>query len=188
MNTLDRLNSLSPDDAEIEFLKCCGSKNWARRMVDQRPFIDVSELLSKADDGWRSLGAQDWVEAFRSHPKIGEKKAEQAQSAEARAWSEQEQAGTRETAKATMAALAAGNREYESRLAALAAGNREYESRYGYIFIVCATGKTTAEMLAILHERLSNDPDNELRIAAEEQRKIMQLRLRKLIADDGSGV
>jgi len=174
MNTLDRLNSLSPDDAEIEFLKCCGSKNWARRMVDQRPFIDVSELLSKADDGWRSLGAQDWVEAFRSHPKIGEKKAEQAQSAEARAWSEQEQAGTRETAKATMAALAAGN--------------REYESRYGYIFIVCATGRTTAEMLAILHERLSNDPDNELRIAAEEQRKIMQLRLRKLIADDGSGV
>src|SRR6266550_4548548 len=163
MNTLDRLNSLSPDDAEIEFLKCCGSKNWARRMVDQRPFIDVSELLSKADDGWRSLGAQDWVEAFRSHPKIGEKKAEQAQSAEARAWSEQEQAGTRDSAQETTTALAAGN--------------REYESRYGYIFIVCATGKTTAEMLAILHERLSNDPDNELRIAAEEQRKITQLRL-----------
>ena len=173
MNTLDRMNSLSPDEAETEFLKCCGSKNWARRMVEQRPFIDVSELLSKADDSWRSVGEQDWLEAFRSHPKIGEKKAEQAQSAEARAWSEQEQAGTLDSAQET--------------LAALAAGNRKYESRFGYIFIVCATGKTSAEMLAILRGRLSNDPEDELRVAAEEQRKITQLRLQKLIADEGSG-
>ena len=142
-------------------------------MVDQRPFVDVSELLSKADDSWRSLGAQDWLEAFRSHPKIGEKKAEQAQSAEARTWSEQEQAGTLDSAQETMAALAAGN--------------REYESRFGYIFIVCATGKTSAEMLEILRDRLKNDPEDELRVAAEEQRKITQLRLRKLIADESSG-
>ena len=173
MNTLDRLNSLSPDEAETEFLKCCGSKNWARRMVNQRPFIDVSELLSKADDSWRSLGAQDWLEAFRSHPKIGEKKAEQAQSAEARTWSEQEQAGTLDSAQETMAALATDN--------------REYESRFGHIFIVCATGKTAAEMLEILRDRLKNDPEDELRVAAEEQRKITQLRLRKLIADESSG-
>ena len=171
MNALDRLNSLSPPEASSEFLKCCGSKNWAQRMVDQRPFIDVSELLSKADDIWRSLAAQDWLEAFRSHPKIGEKKAEQAQSDTARAWSEQEQAGTRDSALETMQALADGN--------------REYEKRFGYIFIVCATGKTSAEMLAILRERLNNDPDSELRIAAEEQRKITQLRLRKLVLATG---
>ena len=173
MNTLDRLNSLSPDEAETQFLKCCGSKNWARRMVKQRPFIDVSELLSKAGASWRSLDEQDWLEAFRSHPKIGEKKADQVQSAEARAWSEQEQAGTLDSAQETMAALAAGN--------------REYESRFGYIFIVCATGKTSAEMLSILRDRLGNDPENELRVAAEEQRKITQLRLRKLIAEEGLG-
>jgi len=70
MNTLDRLNSLSPDSAEMEFLKCCGSKNWAQRMVDQRPFIDVSELLNKADESWRSLSAQDWLEAFRRTAKL----------------------------------------------------------------------------------------------------------------------
>ena len=139
-------------------------------MVDHRPFVDVSELLSAADEIWLSLGAQDWLEAFRSHPKIGEKKAEQAQSAEARAWSEQEQAGTLDSAQETMVALATGN--------------REYESRFGYIFIVCATGKTSAEMLAILRERLRNSTEDELRIAADEQRKITQLRLRKLISDE----
>ena len=151
----------------MEFLKCCGSGTWARRMVDQRPFIDVPELLSKADDIWLSLGAQDWLEAFRSHPKIGEKKAEQAQSAQAREWSKEEQAGTHDSVKEIMQALATGN--------------QEYERRFGYIFIVCASGKSAAEMLAILRERLSNDPDKELHVAAEEQRKITQLRLRKLL-------
>jgi OHCU decarboxylase len=167
MNALDRLNSLSAPEALSEFLKVCGSKTWAQRMVDQRPFVEVSRLLSKADDIWASLAAQDWLEAFRSHPKIGEKKAEQAQSAEARAWSEQEQAGTRDSAQETMQALAAGN--------------REFEQRFGYIFIVCATGKTSVEMLANLRERVNNDPDVELRIAAEEQRKITQLRLKRLL-------
>lgn len=170
MNALDRLNSLPPPEALSEFLKCCGSRKWAQRMADQRPFVDVSGLLSEADDIWRSLAGQDWLEAFRSHPKIGEQKAAEAQSAEARGWSEQEQAGTRDSAQETMQALAAGN--------------REYEDRFGYIFIVCATGKTAAEMLAMLRERLSNDPDKELRVAAEEQRKITQLRLRKLIAEE----
>jgi OHCU decarboxylase len=167
MNGLDRLNSLRAAEAELEFLKCCGSKNWAHRMTEQRPFAGVPELLSKADDHWRSLGAADWLEAFRSHPKIGEKKAEQAQSETARVWSEQEQAGTRDSAMETMLALADGN--------------QTYEKRFGYIFIVCATGKTSEQILDILRERLLNDPDSELRNAAEEQRKITQLRLKKLV-------
>jgi len=172
MNGLDRLNSLPPQEAESEFLKCCGSKDWALRMVEQRPFADVPDLLSKADDYWRSLAAEDWLEAFRSHPKIGEKKAEQAQSDAARAWSEQEQAGTRDSALETMQALADGN--------------RAYEKRFGYIFIVCASGKSSEQMLASLCERLNNDPDNELRGAAEEQRKITQLRLRRMVLGLGS--
>jgi OHCU decarboxylase len=169
---LDRLNSLPAQEAELEFLKCCGSKNWALRMSDQRPFGDVTELLSKADDNWRSLAAEDWLEAFRSHPKIGEKKAEQTQSETARTWSEQEQAGTRDSALETMQALADGN--------------RTYEQRFGYIFIVCASGKTADEILAILRERLNNEPGDELHIAADEQRKITQLRLQKLVLDLGS--
>lgn len=150
-----------------EFLKCCGATTWARRMVNRRPFLDVDELLAVADTFWWSVEPSDLLEAFRSHPKIGERKAEQATSAEAQAWAEQEQAGTRTAAQET--------------LSALAAGNREYELKFGYIFIVCATGKSSAEMLAILLERMENVPETELRVAAEEQRKITQLRLQKLV-------
>lgn len=164
---LDRLNSLPPTEAEIEFLKCCGAKNWARQMVDQRPFTSVGELLSRADSIWWSLEPTDWLKAFHSHPKIGEKQAAQPTSAEARAWSEKEQSGIRDAA--------------QSSVQALAEGNRAYEQRFGYIFIVCATGKSSEEMLTILHERLNNDPDIELRRAAEELRKITQLRLVKLM-------
>jgi OHCU decarboxylase len=172
MNALDRLNSLSPQEAELEFLKCCGSTNWARRMVEERPFADIAELLGKADDHWESLTGDDWLDAFRRHPKIGEQKAEQTQSETARTWSEQEQAGTGGSALETMQALADSN--------------REYERKFGHIFIVCASGKTADEMLSILRDRLNNDSDSELRIAAEEQRKITQLRLGKLVLGLGS--
>lgn len=164
---LEDLNTLSPDEARQEFLKCCGSQNWAGRMVDERPFKDIAELLGKADSTWWSLESGDWLAAFRSHPQIGEQKAAEQVAEQARSWSEAEQAGTRDAARETIAQLAAGN--------------REYEQQFGYIFIVCASGKTAAEMLAILRERLSNDPDQELRVAAEEQRKITQLRLKKLL-------
>jgi OHCU decarboxylase len=164
---LDCLNSLSPDEAEIEFLKCCGARNWARRMAAQRPFANTDELVDKADSIWWSLDPADRLEAFRSHPKIGEKKAAQPTSSEARTWSEQEQSGLQSAAHDTMQALAESN--------------RAYEQTFGYIFIVCATGKSSEEMLAILRERLNNDPDKELRIAAHEQSLITQLRLRKLI-------
>jgi OHCU decarboxylase len=164
---LDRLNSLSPAKAEAEFLKCCGSRTWARRMVDQRPFASIDELRSQADLHWGSSTPGDLLEAFRSHPKIGERKAAAPTSSAARAWAEQEQAGVESATHDTMQALADGN--------------RAYEEKFGYIFIVCATGKTSAEMLTILRERLPNDSDRELRVAAEEQRKITQLRLEKLV-------
>ncbi|MGQ0760527.1 MAG: 2-oxo-4-hydroxy-4-carboxy-5-ureidoimidazoline decarboxylase [Acidobacteriota bacterium] len=163
---LDRLNALPHEDAEAEFLKCCGSTRWAKRMSDARPFSNSDRISSKADEIWWNLTKEDWLEAFRAHPKIGEKKAAAAQSAEAEAWSAQEQSESLKTADETKAALAAEN--------------LEYEQRFGFIFIICATGKSAEEMLAALNGRLSNDPETELRVAAEEQRKITQLRLQKL--------
>ena len=164
---LDQLHELSAEQAEAEFLKCCGSRSWARALTDARPFADAEALFREADRVWWSLGDEDWLEAFRAHPKIGEQKAAAVQSEQARSWSAQEQSGIQDAATETKAALAARN--------------QEYEDRFGFIFIVCATGKTSAEMLAILNERMCNDTGAELRIAAEEQRKISRLRLEKLL-------
>jgi OHCU decarboxylase len=167
-SALEHLNSLLPDQAEREFLKCCGSTRWAREMASARPFADVDRLFGQAERICWSLSEQDWLEAFRAHPKIGERKAAAVQSEQAQTWSAQEQAGIADTATETKAELAARN--------------QEYEERFGFIFIVCASGKTSAEMLAILTERLQNDTEAELRAAAEEQRKITRLRLEKLLA------
>ncbi len=164
---LERLNALPPEQAEAELLKCCGSTNWARRMARQRPFRAAPELLEAADRVWWELGSEDWLEAFSRHPKIGEKAAAHAPAVETCRWSEEEQAGTR------------GARQ--DVLAALAEANRAYQECFGYIFIVCATGKTSEEMLALLRQRLQNDRGAELCIAAEEQRRITHLRLEKLL-------
>lgn len=134
-------------------------------MTAARPFASADELAAKADSIWWSLREEDCLEAFRAHPQIGESAA--AQSEQARSWSAQEQSGVQDAATETKTALATGN--------------QEYEERFGFIFIVCATGKTSDEMLAILHARLQNDPVSELRVAAEEQRKITRLRLEKLL-------
>jgi len=164
---LDGLNELTSELAEAELLKCCGSTRWAQSMAGVRPFHSLAELLTKADNLWWSLSEEDWLEAFRAHPKIGEKKAAAAQSTQAQNWSADEQSGTAGAAAATMKALADGN--------------LEYERRFGFIYIVCATGKSSEEMLTILKERLQNDSQAELRNAAEEQRKITRLRLEKLL-------
>jgi OHCU decarboxylase len=164
---LARLNALSDAEAESELLKCCGSMNWARRLAAQRPFNDVEELMTAAEQIWWSLGEQDWLEAFSAHPQIGGRQAQRPQDAQARDWSDEEQAGTRAIDEATQDELAAAN--------------RAYKEKFGHIFIVCATGKTAAEMLAILRARLVNDSSAELRHAADEQRKITRLRLEKLL-------
>ena len=124
--------------------------------------------MTKADRIWWSLDSEDWLEAFHSHPKIGEKKAAAPTAAEAQQWSEDEQSGICNSAQLT--------------LDELANLNRAYEEKFGYIFIVCASGRSSEEMLAILHDRLKNSAAEELRIAAAEQAKITELRLRKLLA------
>jgi OHCU decarboxylase len=165
---LQQLNEMERERAVAEFLKCCGSSAWAGRLADARPFRQGDELLRASDRIWWELDARDWLEAFSHHPKIGEKKPEaNAVSEEARRWSEEEQAATRSTAAEIM-------RE-------LAAANREYERRFGFIYIICASGKSTEEMLSLLKARLRNEVDTELRVAAEEQRRITHLRLKKLL-------
>ena len=167
---LARLNSSGAAEAETELLKCCGSARWAHALVARRPFGGAPEVFAAADEVWWSLSERDWLEAFAAHPRIGggRARAEGAQHAQAAGWSEEEQSGARDAAQAT--------------LDELAAANRAYEARFGYIFIVCATGKTADEMLALLRARLANEADRELRTAAAEQSKITRLRLEKLLA------
>ena len=164
---LERLNSLAAVEATAEFLKCCGSNKWAREMVAGRPFLSLPQLLDSAGQIWWSLEAGDWLEAFHSHPKIGEKKAASEVAAEAQRWSEDEQSGIRNSAQETINDLAKLN--------------RVYEEKFGYIFIVCASGKSSEEMLAILRERLENSQEKELQTAVAEQAKITRLRLVKLL-------
>ena len=164
---IEGLNALSADEATAELLKCCGSRRWAGELSKGRPYLSLEELSARADEVWWSLEPADWLEAFHSHPKIGETKAADSGSAQAQQWSGQEQLGVRRAAPETIEALA--------RL------NTEYETKFGYIFIVCATGKSSEEMLRILQERLENDAVKELPVAAAEQAKITALRLKRLL-------
>jgi allantoicase len=167
------LNLLPPNEAAEELLKCCGSKQWASQLAAEGPFTSVAELLTKATKIWWSLEAHDWLEAFRSHPKIGENKRKVSNESKKSGddtsdrWPEQEQAGVRHAKQETIDSLVELN--------------SQYETKFGYIFIVCATGKSSEEMLAILKDRLENDASIELHIAAAEQAKITELRLMKLL-------
>ena len=161
------LNSLTDEEATKELLQCCGSKRWASATATGRPYDTLEILLATADDIWWSLNPNDWIEAFRSHPKIGEKKAADKVSAQSQQWSGQEQSGVANASNITIDSLAALN--------------REYEQKFGFIFIICATGKTSDEIVAALRERLQHDPAAELPIAAAEQSKITALRLKKLL-------
>jgi 2-oxo-4-hydroxy-4-carboxy-5-ureidoimidazoline decarboxylase len=166
---LARWNQLPSDEAEHEVLPCCGSKAWARRMAAGRPFADEASLLATSEDAWRSLGEADWMEAFRSHPRIGETRAEQPSHARSAAWSAEEQR------------KAAGGGDVVK--IALADANREYEARFNRIFIVCANGKSAGEILEILRRRLQNDAETELREAVEQQRQIIRLRITRWLAE-----
>jgi len=161
------LNRLDPDSLRAALAKCCASERWVDRMIVERPFtINNRLLLRDAAEFWWAMDREDWLEAFAAHPRIGDVESLRAKFAGTRTWASSEQAG-----------VAGGS---EPTLARLAELNREYEARFGYIFIVCATGKSADEMLAILESRLPNDRQTELRIAAAEQLKITQLRLQKL--------
>jgi OHCU decarboxylase len=167
--TVDELDWMAPERAAETLRSCCGSSKWVSEMVAMRPFRSFAALSSAADAVWARTGAADWREAFSHHPRIGECTAASSQSAQAAAWSSGEQAGMQSAVAST-----------QNELAAI---NRSYENRFGHIYIVCASGKSAEELLAIARSRLSNDAEAELRVAAEEQRKITQLRLKKLFGE-----
>ena len=141
-----------------ELHRVCGSPRWVSEFAKARPFKSWDDMVEAAQKIWMKLDERDWLEAFSAHPRIGERKA---------GWSQQEQSGTRGAAEETMRALADEN--------------RAYEEKFGFIYLVCATGRSADEMLANCRERMTNDRASELRTAAEEQAKIIALRLEKLV-------
>jgi allantoicase len=150
-----RVNTLfSPQ----ELLKVCGSKEWALEMFNARPFASWDAMIEASRQIWEGLGEEHWLEAFAAHPRIGDRKP---------GWSSQEQAGTTDAATQTMQRIADGN--------------RTYEDKFGFVFLICATGRSADAILTSLESRLGNDRQTELRNAAEEQRKIIKLRLEKLV-------
>ncbi|MFM8313570.1 MAG: 2-oxo-4-hydroxy-4-carboxy-5-ureidoimidazoline decarboxylase [Deltaproteobacteria bacterium] len=165
--TLSQFNSLPMKDAQEVLTHCCGSHQWVQKMEKLRPFSDLSAVFSSSSEIWNGLTQEDWKEAFSHHPKIGDLDSLKKKFASTRVWAEQEQRGSE---KASIAVLQA-----------LALGNQNYENRFGYIFIVCATGKSAEQMLNLLEARLRNDPAQEIKLAAAEQEKITLIRLEKLI-------
>lgn len=161
------LNRASEPEAVARLARCCGATRWVHAMLQRRPFASTEALLEAADQAWDELGANDYLEAFTHHPRIG------ADLAALRA----RFAGTADLSRAEQAGVAAADDEV---LEALRVANEAYLARFGYIFIVCATGKTAAEMLALLRARLANAPADELAVAAAEQAKITKLRLQKV--------
>jgi len=164
---LEHLNGLPESDCIESLRRCCGSSRWAVALASSRPFASRAMLHGEAESVWWHLGDGDWMEAFDHHPRIG---------ADVDALREKFQ-GTSSWASGEQEGVASAD---DAVLEALAQGNREYEARYGFIFIVCASGKSAAEMGAILRSRMDNSLPNELRIAAGEQAKITRLRLEKL--------
>ena len=165
---LTKLNAMTADEARTALRRTNGSSTWADAMTAARPFEDLPALLRTAERTWWSLGEADHREAFAAHPKIGEAKVPATGDA---AWSTDEQ---------STAATAAGKT-----LAELAEANRQYDAKHGFLFIVCASGRSADAMLAELRARLGNTAADELRTAAEEQMKITRLRLAKLIGELG---
>ncbi len=166
MSVLADWNQQPEADALVPIFSCCGSRAFAAAVAHNRPYADVDSLLAKADDIWWSLHDKDWLGAFACHPRIGE--SPENASHRFSAWSNEEQSKARSAS--------------ESVLDSLARKNREYEARHGFIYIVCANGRTAEELLAILDRRLHHTTETEIREAAEQQRQITHLRIRKWLA------
>jgi OHCU decarboxylase len=163
---LEQINAWTEDEARVSFKRCCGSTRWSEEMARRRPYESEAALLETSEQTWWGLSDADWLEAFASHPRIGDMEALRAKFAASAAWTSREQAGALEASADVL-------RE-------LADLNRRYEARFGYIFIVCATGKTAEEMLELLRRRLSSDAESEMKVAAGEQIKITRIRLERI--------
>jgi allantoicase len=153
------LDAASASAAAAALRFCCGSSRWVEQMVTRRPFGSYAALVTAADEVWAGATRDDWLEAFAAHPRIGDRSGPEH--------TRREQAGTAGAGAAT--------------LDALAEGNRAYEQRFGHVFLINAAGRSAGEMLSALRSRLTNDPDTEVGVAAEQQRQITRLRLDSLM-------
>lgn len=167
--TIHELNILPKEELIKALTNCCGSSNWVNKMLTVFPIDDLVELIEDAEEKWYECGEEDWLEAFTHHPKIGDIKSLQKKFASTATWAAGEQSGA--------------NAASQQVLLDLAKGNDDYEQKFGFIFIVCATGKSAEEMLQLLQERLPNNRSEEILIAADEQNKITKLRIEKLLND-----
>ena len=165
--TIESLNSLIYSEANEQFELCCGAANWVIKMNQNRPFQNKDDLYQKSESIWFSLSSKDWLEAFTHHPKIGNIESLRKKFHNTKSISENEQSGVNDAA--------------ESTLKNLAESNQLYEDKFGFIFIVCATGKSADEMLTLIKIRLNNNVNAEMLNAAKEQNKITQLRLKTLL-------
>jgi 2-oxo-4-hydroxy-4-carboxy-5-ureidoimidazoline decarboxylase len=165
--TLHEFNILSKDELKEALIKCCASTAWVNKMLPHIPAEDLVELLEDAEIEWYNCSPADWKEAFAAHPKIGDPGSLAKKFAATSTWAADEQKSVEQASGETINALIKAN--------------KNYEERFGYIFIVCATGKSAEEMLGILYTRLLNDPEDEILVAAEEQLNITKLRIQKLL-------
>lgn len=168
---LAALNAVDETSAREQLARCCGASAWVDWMLHARPYDGVSGLFAASTGAFSGLKRADWLEAFQHHPKIGDIDSLRAKFASTSSWAGAEQSGTGQASEET--------------LLALAAGNSAYEAKFGFIFIICATGKSAAEMLGALRARLPNDQEAELHNAAEQQKLITEIRLRKLLNPEG---
>jgi 2-oxo-4-hydroxy-4-carboxy-5-ureidoimidazoline decarboxylase len=167
MDSTARLNDLDAEAAAAALRQCCGATRWVAAMAQGRPFADADAVIARADAAWAACEEDDWLEAFRAHPRIGERKAHTDTGAVSARWSAQEQAGMDGSGGDVRAALAEVN--------------AAYEAKYGFIYIVCATGLSPEALLDLARRRMDSTRDAELRTAAAEQHKILRLRLEKLL-------
>lgn len=165
--SLESLNTMSTANAWQTLMQCCTAERWVEAMVSGRPYANEQDLCESANRYWQDLSEEDYLQAFAGHPQIGNIDSLHSKYANTKALAAGEQSSVT-TADSDV-------------IKALAQGNRDYLEKFGFIFIVCATGKSAAEMLALLQQRLSNNRLTELANAAEQQRNIFQLRLRKLL-------
>ena len=161
------LNEARETDAADRFRQCCTSENWIAGMVADRPYADAQQLGTMADQHWDKLQEADYLQAFEGHPKIGDVSSLKAKYANTKELAAGEQSGVNDAS--------------DEVIRKLAEGNEAYFNKFGFIFIVCATGKSAAQMCDLLYARLDNDRDTEIRIASEEQRKIIHIRIEKLL-------
>jgi 2-oxo-4-hydroxy-4-carboxy-5-ureidoimidazoline decarboxylase len=166
VTSVETINNLPASELRDLLVRCCGAERWIEGMLRARPFADWNGVMQTASLVWDSLQPSDWKESFKHHPKIGDIESLRKKFSSTAGWAGAEQGACAEAPVAV--------------LHALAEGNSKYEEKFGYIFIVCATGKRAEEMLEILNARLPNEPGAELRNAAAEQIKITLLRLEKI--------